>query len=387
MRGGRAGLADVPSESWGGLPLTFLLSTVGFAAAFPFGGALALGRRSTLPAIRALSIAYIELIRGVPLVTVLFMAAVMFPLFVPQGFTIDKLLRAQIAFVMVIAAYLAEVVRGGLQAIPKGQYEAAASLGLAFWPATILVVLPQALRITIPALVNTFIALLQGHVAGRGDRAVRSARRRQGGRSSIRKWVGFGVEVYLFVAAVYFTFCYAVSRYSRHLEHMLMAPSVPFTERTPCFTSTCSTSTSGTATSTSLRDINLQVTRGERVVICGPSGSGKSTLIRCINRLETTSRADRRRRRRADRRSEAIDDVRRDVGMVFQQFNLFPHLTILENCTLAPIWVKKMPRRDAEAMATHYLRPGQDRRAGRTSTRVSSRAASSSARRSRARCA
>ena len=119
--GERRGLADVPSDSWGGLPLTFLLSTVGFAAAFPFAVLLAVGRRSSLPAIRALSIAYIELVRGVPLVTLLFMAAVMFPLFVPQGVAIDKLLRAQIALVMVIAAYLAEVVRAGLQAVPKGQ--------------------------------------------------------------------------------------------------------------------------------------------------------------------------------------------------------------------------------------------------------------------------
>ena len=113
------GLSEVPSEFWGGLPLTFLLSTVGFGVAFPLAVALALGRRSDLPAIKGLCIAYIELVRGVPLVTFLFMAAVMFPLFVPQGLTIDKLLRAQVAFVMVIAAYVAEVIRGGLQAIPK----------------------------------------------------------------------------------------------------------------------------------------------------------------------------------------------------------------------------------------------------------------------------
>ena len=118
LRGGLFGLADVPSEFWGGLPLTFLLSTVGFAVAFPLAVALALGRRSDLPAIKGLCIAYIELVRGVPLVTFLFMAAVMFPLFVPQGLTMDKLLRAQVAIVMVIAAYVAEVIRGGLQAIP-----------------------------------------------------------------------------------------------------------------------------------------------------------------------------------------------------------------------------------------------------------------------------
>ena len=177
-----------------------------------------------MPAIRALSIAYIEVVRSVPVITFLFMAAVMFPLFVPQGFTVDKLLRAQIAFVMVLAAYLAEVVRAGLQAVPKGQYEAAASMGLPFWPATILIVLPQALRVTIPALVNTFIAFFKDTslvaVIGLFDLL--------GAAKAVivdPKWVGFGVEVYLFVAAIYFVFCYAVSRYSRRLERILTARS------------------------------------------------------------------------------------------------------------------------------------------------------------------
>src|SRR6185436_6053370 len=155
LRGGLSGISYVPSEFWGGLPLTFLLSTVGFAAALPIAIALALGRRSELPAIKGLCIAFIELVRGVPVITVFFMAAVMFPLFVPQGLTIDKLLRAQVAYVLVIAAYLAEVVRGGLQAIPQGQYEAAASIGLRYWPTTILIVLPLALRTSVPSLVNT----------------------------------------------------------------------------------------------------------------------------------------------------------------------------------------------------------------------------------------
>jgi general L-amino acid transport system permease protein len=217
LRGGLFGLSDVPTEFWGGLPLTFLLSTVGFAVAFPFAVALALGRRSELPAIKGLCIAYIELVRGVPLVTFLFMAAVMFPLFVPQGLTVDKLLRAQIAFVMVIAAYVAEVLRGGLQAVPKGQYEAAASVGLSYWPSTMLIVLPQALRVSIPALVNTFIAFFKDtslviaiglfDLLGAAKAVIVDA-----------KWVGFGVEVYLFAAIVYFAFCYAVSQYSRHLE-------------------------------------------------------------------------------------------------------------------------------------------------------------------------
>lgn len=220
LRGGWLGLADVPSESWGGLPLTFLLSTVGFTLAFPAAVLLALGRRSTLPAIRTLSVVYIEVVRGVPVITFLFMAAVMFPLFAPPGFTVDKLVRAQIAFVMVTAAYLAEVVRSGLQAVPRGQYEAAASIGLSFWPAMMLVVLPQALRVSIPPLVNTFIALFKDTslviVIGLFDLL--------GAAKAVivdPKWVGFGVEVYLFTAAVYFLFCFVVSRFSLRLERDL----------------------------------------------------------------------------------------------------------------------------------------------------------------------
>ena len=217
LRGGLFGLSDVPSEFWGGLPLTLLLATVGLAIAFPLGVGLALGRRSELPAIKGLCVAYIELVRGVPLVTFLFMASLMFPLFVPQGLAVDKLLRAQLAFIMVMAAYLAEVVRGGLQAIPKGQYEAAASLGLSYWPSTVLVVLPQALRLSIPALVNTFIAFFKDtslvviiglfDLLGAAKAVIVDAR-----------WVGFGVEVYLFAGAIYFAVCFGVSQYSRRLE-------------------------------------------------------------------------------------------------------------------------------------------------------------------------
>ena len=222
LRGGLPGLAEVPSEFWGGLPLTFILSTIGFAAAFPLAVALALGRRSDLPAIKGLCIAYIELVRGVPLVTFLFMAAVMFPLFVPQGLTMDKLLRAQVAIALFIAANVAEVLRGGLQAVPRGQYEAAASLGLSYWPATMLIVLPQALRVSIPALVNTFIAFFKDTslviVIGLFDLL--------GAAKAVlvdAKWVGFGVEVYLFVAMAYFAFCFGVSQYSQRLERVLMA--------------------------------------------------------------------------------------------------------------------------------------------------------------------
>jgi general L-amino acid transport system permease protein len=222
LRGGPWGLARVPSELWGGLPLTFLLSTVGFALAFPPAVALALGRRSQLPVIRTLSIAYIELVRGVPLVTFLFMASLMFPLFVPQSFTVDKLLRAQVAFAMVMAAYLAEVVRGGLEAVPRGQYEAAASMGLRFWPTTVLIVLPQAVRVAIPALVNTFIGFFKDTslvvVIGLFDLL--------GAARAVvvdPRWFGSAAPVYLFVAAIYFAFCFAVSRYSHRLEKGLMA--------------------------------------------------------------------------------------------------------------------------------------------------------------------
>jgi len=220
LRGNVFGLSDVPTEFWGGLPLTFLLSTIGFAAACPFAIGLALGRRSELPAVRALCITYIELVRGVPLVTFLFMAAMMFPLFVPQGLTVDKLLRAQVAIVMFVAAYVAEVLRGGLQAIPTGQYEAAASLGLPYWPSTILIVLPQVLRVSIPSLVNTFVSFFKDtslviviglfDLLGAGKAVLVDA-----------KWVGFGAEVYLFVAFIYFAFCWGVSQYSQHLERLV----------------------------------------------------------------------------------------------------------------------------------------------------------------------
>ena len=161
MWGGVFGLRYVENERWGGLILTLLLSTFGIAAAFPLSVLLALGRRSGLPVIRALSIGYIELIRGVPLISLLFMASVMLPLFLPAGVSIDKLLRAQIALILFAAAYLAEVVRGGLQAIPKEQYEMADALGLTYWQKTLYVVLPQALRIAVPPLVNTFIGFFK----------------------------------------------------------------------------------------------------------------------------------------------------------------------------------------------------------------------------------
>jgi len=217
MWGGVFGLPKVETWRWGGLPLTLLLSVVGLAVAFPFAIALALGRRSTLPIIRALSVAYIELIRGVPLVSLLFMASVMLPLFLPTGVSIDKLLRAQIAMILFAAAYLAEVIRGGLQAIPRGQYEAAASLGLSYGQKVRLIILPQALTIVIPPIVNTFIAFFKDTslviIIGIYDltTAAKAALDDAAWRGSYR-------EAYLFIGVIYFGFSFFMSRYSQWLE-------------------------------------------------------------------------------------------------------------------------------------------------------------------------
>jgi general L-amino acid transport system permease protein len=217
MWGGLFGLTYVENERWGGLILTLILASFGMAFAFPLSILLALGRRSRLPVVHAACVAYIELIRGVPLISVLFMASVMLPLFMPEGLTIDKLLRAQLALILFAAAYLAEVVRGGLQAIPHHQYEAAEALGLSYVQRTLHVILPQALRLSIPPLVNTFIGLFKDTslvlIIGLFDLL-----------STIKvslqdpKWAGFGIEAYLFASAVYFVFCYAMSRYSQGLE-------------------------------------------------------------------------------------------------------------------------------------------------------------------------
>ncbi|HLS50706.1 MAG TPA: amino acid ABC transporter permease [Burkholderiaceae bacterium] len=220
MWGGVFGLTYVDNSRWGGLPLTLILSTAGVAFAFPLGVLLALGRRSNLPVLRGLSIAYIELIRGVPLISLLFMASVMLPLFLPAGFGIDKLLRAQIAIILFAAAYIAETVRGGLQTMPKGQYEGAFSLGLAYWPTMLFVILPQALRRVIGPLVNIFISIFKDTslvvVIGLFDLtlAAKSA-------ATDPDWQGFSIEIYLFIALIYFAFCFAMSRYSRSLENHL----------------------------------------------------------------------------------------------------------------------------------------------------------------------
>ncbi|MFC3125189.1 amino acid ABC transporter permease [Pseudoroseomonas globiformis] len=217
MWGGMFGLSYVPQERWGGLVITLILSTFGIALAFPLSILVALGRRSKLPAIKMLCVLYVELIRGVPLISLLFMASVMFPLFLPEGLNIDKLLRAQIAIILFAAAYLAEVVRGGLQALPRGQYEAADALGLSYWQKTGFIILPQALRLVIPPLVNTFIGMFKDTslvlIIGIFDLLT-------AGKTAIVEpaWQGFGIEVYVTVGIIYFIFCFAMSRYSQGLE-------------------------------------------------------------------------------------------------------------------------------------------------------------------------
>jgi general L-amino acid transport system permease protein len=218
MWGGVLGLPFVPQERWGGLVITLILATFGIALAFPIAIFVALGRRSAkLPAVKLLCILYVELIRGVPLISLLFMASVMFPLFLPEGFTIDKLLRAQVAIILFTAAYLAEVIRGGLQALPKGQYEAADAMGLTYWQKTGFIILPQALRLVIPPLVNTFIGLFKDTslvlIIGIFDLLT-------AGKTAIVEpaWQGFGVEIYVTVGIIYFIFCFAMSKYSQNLE-------------------------------------------------------------------------------------------------------------------------------------------------------------------------
>jgi general L-amino acid transport system permease protein len=220
MWGGVAGLSPVETAQWGGLPLTLGLAVLGIVLAFPLSILLALGRRSDMPAIRALSVGYIELVRGVPLVSVLFMASVMFPLFLPEGVTVDKLLRALVGITLFTAAYLAEAVRGGLQAIPRGQEEAADALGLSYWQKMRKIVLPQALRLVIPPIVNQFISCFKDTslvtIVGLYDllAATKAA-------LADPDWRPFFVEGYIAAALVYWAFCFFMSRYSQWLEREL----------------------------------------------------------------------------------------------------------------------------------------------------------------------
>ena len=220
ISGDVAGLTYVETDVWGGLALTLIVSIFAIIFCFPLGVFLAMGRRSELPVIRYFSVGFIELWRGVPLITVLFMAANMFPLFLPEDIFLDKLIRCIIGIILFEAAYMAEVVRGGLQSLPKGQYEAAKSIGMGYWRMHLLVILPQALKIVIPGIANTFIALFKDtplifivgllELIGMIDLAKTNP-----------KWLGFATEGYVFAALVYFIFCYSMSRYSQRLEKRL----------------------------------------------------------------------------------------------------------------------------------------------------------------------
>nr|WP_197060726.1 amino acid ABC transporter permease [Rahnella sp. WP5] len=217
LYGGFLGLSRVETRQWGGLTLTLIIAAVGIAGALPLGIMLALARRSSLPVVRILSVIFIEFWRGVPLITVLFMSSVMLPLFMTEGTSIDKLVRALVGVVLFQSAYVAEVVRGGLQALPKGQTEAAESLALGYWKTQGLVILPQALKMVIPGLVNTIIALFKDTslviIIGLFDlfSSVQQA-------TVDPEWLGMSTEGYVFAAAVYWIFCFSMSRYSQHLE-------------------------------------------------------------------------------------------------------------------------------------------------------------------------
>ncbi len=218
--GGIFGLPIVETHRWGGLMLTLILATIGMFCALPIGIILALGRRSSMPIARSVSIIFIEFWRGVPLITVLFMSSVMLPIFLPEEVTIDKLLRAIIGIIFFESAYMAEVIRGGLQAIPRGQYEAAQALGLSYWKTMFFIILPQAMKLVIPGIVNTFNSLFMDTtlvlIIGLFDllAVMQSA-------FADPKWLGFSVEGYVFVALIYWIACFSMSRYSQYLERKL----------------------------------------------------------------------------------------------------------------------------------------------------------------------
>ncbi|WP_422103197.1 amino acid ABC transporter permease [Vreelandella sp.] len=220
LHGGYFGLTQVPTHRWGGLMLTLLLATVGMVGALPIGIVLALGRRSNMPIVKSFCVVFIEFWRGVPLITVLFMASVMLPLFLPSDMSVDRLVRALIGLTLFQSAYMAEVIRGGLQAIPKGQEEAAAALGMTYWKRMGLIILPQALKMMIPGIVNTFISLFKDTtlvmIIGLFDLLgiVQAA-------LADSRWLGFSLEGYVFAAFMFWIFCFSMSRYSQYLERKL----------------------------------------------------------------------------------------------------------------------------------------------------------------------
>jgi general L-amino acid transport system permease protein len=220
--GGYFGLVRVPTDQWGGMMVTLVIAAVGIVASLPLGILLALGRRSELRVVNTLCVAFIEIVRGVPLITVLFMASVMFPLFMPPGVNPDKLLKALIGVALFSAAYMAENVRGGLQAIPKGQYEASKALGLNYPKMMGLIIMPQALKVVIPGIVNNFISLFKDTslvaVIGLFDLLgiVQSG-------FNDPKWASAqtGNTGYFALAVIYWVFCFAMSRYSIYIERKL----------------------------------------------------------------------------------------------------------------------------------------------------------------------
>jgi general L-amino acid transport system permease protein len=214
---GGLGLEIVETDKWGGLTLTIVVAAVGIVASFPLGILFALGRQSKMHIVKFISVVYIEFVRGVPLITILFMASVVLPLFFSAGMDFDKLLRALIGITLFQTAYIAEVVRGGLQAIPKGQYEAADAVGLSFMQRTVLIILPQALKISIPNIVGSFIALFKDTtlvlIIGLFDMLAIV-----GAATSNSSWLGRETEGYVFVAMVIWVILYSMSRYSKRLE-------------------------------------------------------------------------------------------------------------------------------------------------------------------------
>ena len=220
LKGGLFGLESVESTNWGGLPLTLLLSVFGLTAAYPVGILLALGRQSKMPIIKSFCVIYIELIRGVPLISLLFMSSVVFPLFLPEGMSINPILRAQVAIIMFTAAYIAEVVRGGLQGVDRGQYEAAESLGLNYFQSMRRIILPQALKIVIPPSVSILISAFKDTSLVVIIALYDLLKTTQTTLTDPR-WMGYSSEAYIFVALIYFVCCFFMSNYSRKLEKEL----------------------------------------------------------------------------------------------------------------------------------------------------------------------
>jgi general L-amino acid transport system permease protein len=222
LTGSAFAMEPVPTKMWGGMLITITLASSGIVASLPLGILLALGRRSQMPLVRIFCTIFIEFWRGVPLVTVLFMASVMLPLFLPQGVTFDLLVRCIVGVALFAAAYMAEVVRGGLQAIPRGQYEASSALGLGYWRMMALVIMPQALRLVIPGIVNTFIGLFKDTtlvlIVGLADFLGMVQR-----NLNDANWFAPGTAMtgYVFAALIFWLFCFGMSRYAQHMERRL----------------------------------------------------------------------------------------------------------------------------------------------------------------------